>query len=110
MADHPVLGPLGQVSPSTIPERALVGEFTEKPIEDYPTESPQKPPSDVFGIVTSGVALVVVGILIGFLVGFECGKTSTRDKMQEESVRAGRAEWKSGLEGQPMFQWKEFQK
>ena len=49
----------------------------------------------------------VVLVLFACVISNLCGLTSGIDKMKEEAIRAGVAEWVADASGKPQFKWKE---
>ena len=58
---------------------------------------------DYVGFIIPCVILVIFACVVSNL----CGYTTGIDKMKEESVRAGVAEWVADASGKPQFKWKE---
>ena len=58
---------------------------------------------DATPVIICGTILILFVCVISNLIGFSSGI----DKVKQEAVQAGHAEWVADKEGKPQFKWKE---
>jgi hypothetical protein len=58
---------------------------------------------------TAPFLIIPCFILLTVAIGVSnlCGRMNGIDKMKEEAIRAGHAEWVADASGKPQFKWKE---
>ena len=58
---------------------------------------------------TAPFLIIPCFILLTVAIGVSnlCGRMNGIDKMKEEAIRAGHAEWVADKDGKPQFKWKE---
>ena len=58
---------------------------------------------DYYGFIIPCVILVIFACVVSNL----CGYTTGIDKMKEQAILEGHAEWVADASGKPQFKWKE---